>query len=113
MFPPLALTSAVLEPGTRPKVLFVDDDPLMHQLYQPHIERAGYEVVSATGGSDIGVTAERERPRVVIVDMLMPGEDGVSAILQLKTAKNARNTPVIAISSRPDYVRMEHEIVKL
>ena len=36
-----------MKPLTVSKILFVDDDPLMHKLYKPHVERAGYEWVGA------------------------------------------------------------------
>jgi len=96
--------------GSRPKVLFVDDDALMHRLYGPHIERAGYEVLSATDGVAGTEIAQRELPRLVVMDLIMPEGDGVRAIVELKNAQATRGIPIIAISADPDYHRFRKQL---
>jgi len=80
------------------KILFVDDDLLMHQLYRPHLERAGYEVFDAMDGAEAFGVAFREIPNVVVMDMLMPGTDGTTCIIRIKEAESTRRIPIIAIS---------------
>jgi len=82
----------------KPKILFVDDDLLMHQLYRPHLERSGYEMFDAMDGAEAVRIAFRETPNVVVMDMLMPGTDGTTSILRIKEAESTRRIPVIAIS---------------
>jgi CheY-like chemotaxis protein len=94
----------------KPKVLFVDDDLLMHRLYGPHIERAGYEMISVTDGAEAIELASRELPQVVIMDIMMPGTDGVAAILQIKKTQTTQNIPVIAISGYPEYHCMRQQL---
>jgi len=89
--------------GSRPKILLVDDDPLMHRLYPPYIERAGYEVVSLLDGAEAAQTTSRELPKVVIMDMVLPGGDGMTAIMDIK--RTVTGIPVIAISANPEYHR--------
>jgi DNA-binding response OmpR family regulator len=89
--------------GSRPKILLVDDDPLMHRLYPPYIERAGYEVVSLLDGAEAAQTTSRELPKVVIMDMVLPGGDGMTAIRDIK--RTVTGIPVIAISANPEYHR--------
>ncbi len=67
--------------------MLVDDDPLMHRLCQPHIERAGYEVFGAMDGGEAVQLACREPPLVVVMDMMMPEVDGLAAMLALKKAE--------------------------
>lgn len=89
--------------GVKPKVLFADDDLLMHRLYGPHIERAGYEMIGATDGSDAIMLAESEQPQVVVMDIVMPGTDGVAAIMKIKQAGTTKDIPIIAISGNPEF----------
>ena len=81
--------------------MLVDDDPLMHRLYQPHIERAGYEMVGAMDGGEAVQLARREPPLVVVMDMMMPEVDGLAAMLALKKAQTTKDIPVILISANP------------
>ena len=96
--------------GSRPKVLFVDDDALMHRLYGPHIERAGYEVLSATDGVAGTEIAQRELPQLVVMDLIMPEGDGVRAIVELKNAQATGGIPIIAISADPDYHQFRKQL---
>ena len=99
--------------GSRPKVLLVDDDPLMHRLYQPHIERAGYEMLGLLDGSEASQTASRELPQVVVMDMVLPGTDGMAAIMDIKKNVTIKSIPVIAISANPDYHRFRQLLTRL
>jgi DNA-binding response OmpR family regulator len=74
---------------TPPKILFADEDRLMHRLYQPHIEHAGFKVVEAEAVE----AAARERPRLAVVDFLMPEMDGLSVVLELKRKEAPRRFP--------------------
>jgi CheY-like chemotaxis protein len=77
------------------KILFVDDDPLMHMLYRPHIERAGYQVLAAHDGLEAVETAARELPQLIIMDIIMPNADGLTALRELKKAEATKSIPVI------------------
>jgi CheY-like chemotaxis protein len=80
------------------KILFADDDGLMHRLYHPHLERAGFKVVGASNGREALEAAARERPQVAVVDVMMPEVDGLSVVLELKKTQATRMIPVILIS---------------
>ncbi len=86
-----------------PKVLLVDDDRLIHQLYQSHIERAGYELVSAFKCNDAVEIAARERPHAIVMDIMMPDLDGLSAMREIKKDDRTKNIPVVVITSNPQY----------
>ena len=95
------------------KILFVDDDPLMHRLYQPHLERAGYQVIGLMDGGEALQVASREKPQVVVMDMMLPGTDGISAILVIKSAGATRHIPIIAISSDVSYNSMRQQMTDM
>jgi len=85
----------------------------MHRLYQPHIEKAGYEMVGLMDGSEAGQTASRELPQVIVMDMVLPGADGMAAIMDIKRRVKSKNIPVIAISANPDCHRFRQLLTRL
>ena len=86
-----------------PKVLLVDDDRLIHQLYHSHLERAGYEMISAFKGNDAVELAARELPQAIVMDIMMPEMDGLSAMREIKRNDRTKNIPVIVITANPHY----------
>jgi CheY-like chemotaxis protein len=79
-------------------------------MYQPHLERAGYQVISLTDGAEALEVAIREQPRVVVMDMMLPGTDGLAATLALKAAESTKNIPVIAISGDLSYLGLRQQL---
>jgi CheY-like chemotaxis protein len=89
--------------GHGTSVLLVDDDPLVHQIYGHHIERAGWRMIEAVNGREAVELATHDIPQVVIMDMMMPEMDGLAAIRELKQAESTRGIPIIAITANPEY----------
>jgi two-component system alkaline phosphatase synthesis response regulator PhoP len=92
-----------------PKVLLVDDDALMHRLYRQHIERAGYQMLSASTGAQAIEIATRELPQVIVMDIMMPELDGLSAIREIKRADATKTIPVIVVTANPQYHLSQQE----
>jgi len=92
-----------------PKVLLVDDDPLIHRLYRPHIERAGYQVFSAQSGVEAIEVAKRECPQLIVMDIMMPQMDGLSAIREIKSEAATKDIPVIVVTANPQYHLSQQE----
>ena len=82
-----------------PKVLFVDDEALMHMLYKGHIEKAGYQLLSASSAEEGLVIAKTERPAVVIMDVILTGMTGLAALRELKLDDATKTIPVIVITA--------------
>ena len=86
-----------------PKVLLVDDDRLIHQLYHSHLQKAGYEMVSAFKGNEAVELADRELPQAIVMDIMMPEMDGLSAMREIKRNVRTKDIPVIVITANPHY----------
>lgn len=82
----------------KPKILIVDDDPIMHMLYGRHLVGAGYELLMARDGVEALAIATREAPQLIMMDVMMAGMDGLSALRELKRAEVTRNIPVMIIT---------------
>ena len=79
------------------KMLVIDDDPMMLELYQEVLTRAGHEVVLAENGTQGLARAERQ-PELIVVDLMMPNLNGYEFVRQFRALDGHGKTPVIAAS---------------
>jgi len=85
-----------------PVVLVVDDEPQVRSMIREALEEAGYTVVEATGGKE-GLDRYRMRPAdVVLMDILMPDQDGLESILAFR--REFPNSRVIAMTGGGDMI---------
>jgi DNA-binding response OmpR family regulator len=79
------------------RVLIIDDDEQVRALLYEILDRAGFEVIEATNGTE-GMKLYRSQPAdLVITDLIMPEKEGVETILELR--REFPNVRVVAISS--------------
>lgn len=86
--------------GPRHKILVTDDDPVIIELLQVNLEFEGYDVISAADGLEAVERASRERPDLVILDIMMPRMDGWAARAELLKDPRTAEIPVIFLSAR-------------
>jgi two-component system chemotaxis response regulator CheY len=92
------------------QILVVDDDQLMHRLFQHHLERAGYQMVSAMNGREALELAARQPPHLIVMDIMMPDTDGLAALRELQKSDATKSIPVIIITaSSHNMMRKESE----
>jgi len=77
----------VAEDGGGQTILVVDDDPTVSDVVRRYLERAGYAVTLSADGLDALAKYERARPDLVVLDLMLPGIDG------LEVARRLRATP--------------------
>jgi CheY-like chemotaxis protein len=83
----------------KPKILIVDDDPIMRMLYKRPLEGAGYEFLTAKDGEEALKLVSEQAPQLIIMDIMMPGTDGLSVLRTLKHSEHGKNTPVIIVTA--------------
>ena len=83
------------------KILLVDDDESIQLLYQEEFTEEGYLVVSALNGDEALEIFSKESPDLVILDIQMPGLNGIEVLRQIKMLK--ADTPVILSSAYHEY----------
>src|SRR5258706_13611093 len=66
------------------KVLIVDDDPTIREMLAEYLGEHGYEVAQAASGAAMRAQIERARPAVVLLDVGLPGEDGLTLARSLR-----------------------------
>jgi two-component system KDP operon response regulator KdpE len=83
--------------GTQPLVLVADDEPRITKLVSLALSAEGFRVVTASGGEEALRKAEEVRPDIVLLDIVMPGIDGVEVMRQLR---ERRSVPVILLTAK-------------
>ena len=84
---------------TSKKILLVEDNAANMTLATFLLQSAGYEVISATDAeTGIGL-ARTEAPALILMDIQLPGIDGLQATAQLRADKSTRSIPVIALTA--------------
>jgi DNA-binding response OmpR family regulator len=78
-------------------ILLVDDDPLLRRSLAFNLERAGYRASTAANAEDALSLARRDPPDLVLLDIGLPGMDGLAA---LHLFRSERETPVICLTGR-------------
>jgi len=76
------------------KVLVVDDDQNVLELVKLYGEREGFQVIGLSNGDSLLPTFDRENPDVVILDIMLPGNDGLTLCRQLKILQGVQETRV-------------------
>lgn len=84
------------------KVLLVDDVPENMTLLRKVLQRAGYVIICAASGEDALECFMKERPDVVLMDMLLPGMDGCETTVRLRELDAGRWVPIIFVSAMID-----------
>jgi len=81
-----------------PLILVVEDDPRAGDLLGHFLTEAGYRVAHAASGSQAVALAKTLKPDAITLDILLPGEDGMAILGQLKGASATRAIPVVVVS---------------
>jgi len=79
------------------KILVVDDEPKIAEICQDYLKAAGYEVVTAMTGPEGLAAARREKPDLVVLDLMLPEMDGLDVC---RTLRRESDVPIIMLTAR-------------
>jgi signal transduction histidine kinase/DNA-binding response OmpR family regulator len=79
-------------------ILLIDDDKATHDVVKRAIKKEGYVVYSAFDGDEGMEQARENKPKLILLDVLMPGRDGWSVLKEIKNDKNLKDVPVVITS---------------
>jgi len=82
-------------------ILVVDDDAEIRSLLAEYLAQHGYRVSTARDGAQMRSALQAERPELVVLDLMLPGEDGLSLCRDLRAKSNL---PVIMLSARREEI---------
>jgi two-component system phosphate regulon response regulator PhoB len=102
------MTAAAIQPVIGERILVVDDEPDIVALVVYHLAKAGYRVSSAAAGPDALQMARRERPSLIVLDLMLPGMSGFEILEELRADDNTRGIAVLMLTARkeePDRIK--------
>jgi two-component system alkaline phosphatase synthesis response regulator PhoP len=82
------------------KILIADDEAYMLRLLEMTFKKGGYEVISCRDGHAALAAATTMQPQMIVLDVMMPGLDGLGALRQLKENSATREIPVVVLSAK-------------
>lgn len=86
------------------KILVVDDEKSIVELIKFNLEREGFKVITAFNGYEALEKARNEKPELIILDVMLPGIDGIEVCRSLSSDSNTRQIPIIMLSARTEEV---------
>jgi two-component system phosphate regulon response regulator OmpR len=90
-----------MEAPTPVRVLVVDDDPALRELLRDYLGESGFQVDEADGGEQMRQRMAAALPDVLVLDIMLPGEDGLSLARALRRDSNL---PILMLSARGDEI---------
>ena len=88
--------------STAPKILLVDDDVRLRDLLSRYLTEQGFQVTAIADSSQLDRKLQRDPPHLVVLDLMLPGEDGLSVCRRLRGA--GETVPIIMLTAKGEEV---------
>ncbi len=82
-----------------PKIMLVEDDIALRDIYSARFQAEGYEVVVASDGEQALQLAAKEKPDLILLDIMMPKISGFDVLDILRTNKDTKSTKIVVMSA--------------
>ena len=82
------------------RILLVDDEKDILEFLGYNLQRAGYEVFKSLNGRDAITLADEVRPHLILLDVMMPGMDGIETCEEIRKDKSLNNTLIVFLTAR-------------
>ena len=90
------------------RILVVDDDPPIVRLLRVNLEMEGYEVAVASNGKEALEAVKAHPPDLVLLDVILPGMDGLEVVTRLRRDPATARLPVVLLSARAQDADIRH-----
>jgi two-component system, OmpR family, alkaline phosphatase synthesis response regulator PhoP len=81
------------------KVLIIEDEDLVARMYQSALNFDGHEAVTAIGGTEGVEKVKTEKPEIVLLDIMMPGMNGIEVLEAIRNDPETANLPVVMLTN--------------
>src|SRR6056300_1924419 len=82
------------------KILLVDDEPDILEILRFNLEKVGYQIKTASNGLDALKVAEKFLPHLIVLDVMMPGLDGIETCERLRQDERFQETIIMFLTAR-------------
>ena len=84
------------------KILLVDDEPDILEIVGYNLEQAGYQVFKAENGKEAVKQAQKVKPHLIIMDVMMPEMDGMEACEKIREIPDFKDTIITVLTARSE-----------
>lgn len=84
------------------KILVVDDEEHILELISFNLTNNGYKVIKANNGIDAVRLAIEEKPKLILLDLMIPGKDGYDVCREVRSNSEIRNIPIIMLTAKSE-----------
>jgi DNA-binding response OmpR family regulator len=88
-----------MQDSIRKKILLVEDDPILSEMYQQKFQLDGFDIVTARTGGEGLLVALQNKPDLILLDILLPGMDGMTVMQKLRDDPWGKNVPIIILTN--------------
>lgn len=81
------------------KILIVDDDMTLRELYEERMKQEGYVILSASDGEEAIEKCTKEKPDLVLLDIMMPKINGIDVMKMLREKEETKHIPIIILTA--------------
>jgi DNA-binding response OmpR family regulator len=81
------------------KILFVEDEPNLQKAISEILVQEGYKVFGAADGEEGLKVAQKEKPDLILLDLILPKKDGFEVLKELKADEKMKSIPVIVLTN--------------
>jgi DNA-binding response OmpR family regulator len=85
--------------NSQKSVLIVEDDTMINTMYKTKLEASGFKVFSSADGAGGLEMAKKEKPDIILLDVIMPRLDGFSVLSELQNDDKTKKIPVILLTN--------------
>jgi two-component system phosphate regulon response regulator PhoB len=97
-----SMTATPSSPKTTGKILVVEDEPDLLDLVVYNLRKEGFRPVRAENGEKALTLAHEERPDLILLDLMMPGLDGLEVCRRLRASEATRDIPIVMVTARAE-----------
>lgn len=86
-------------PNKKIKILLIEDDSFLLSMYTTKFELENFDVVASEDGEKGIKMAAKEKPDIILLDIILPKKDGFEVLKELKSSEDLKNIPVILLTN--------------
>ena len=81
------------------KIILIEDEEILANMYRLKFTKAGYEIIVASDGEEGLALAKKEKPDLILLDIIMPKKDGFLVLEELKSNASLKSIPVYMLTN--------------
>lgn len=89
---------------SKEKILIIDDEEHIVELIRYNLDNAGFETLEAYNGSDGFAMAKKAKPTLILLDVMLPGMDGLEVCKNLRASEHTKHIPIIMLTAKSEEI---------